>query len=130
MIGVRTPEKNGYGAVQLAFGAQKATRVNKAQMGSGRIWERSGGTRVPSGGSIGLQVGSIIDAAVFEPGEKVDVVGTSKGRGFQGVVKRHHFQGGRGSHGNKDQLRMPGSPRRQGSRKGVQGHTNGRPHGL
>ena len=110
VIGVRTPEKNGYGAVQLAFGAQKATRVNKAQMGE---WKDMGAFQAVREFRLEdpsvFQVGSIIDAAVFEPGEKVDVVGTSKGRGFQGVVKRHHFQGGRGSHGNKDQLRMPGS---------------------
>ena len=93
----------------LAFGAQKATRVNKAQMGVEGYGSVQAVREFRLEDPSVFQVGSIIDAAVFEPGEKVDVVGTSTGRGFQGVVKRHHFQGGRGSHGNKDQLRMPGS---------------------
>jgi len=53
--------------------------------------------------------GSIIDASQFQPGTKIDVIGTSKGRGFAGVMKRHHFAGQPASHGQKDQMRMPGS---------------------
>jgi len=56
-----------------------------------------------------LKRGDTFNATIFAVGEKVQVIGTSKGKGFQGVVKRHHFAGGRASHGNKDQLRMPGS---------------------
>lgn len=64
----------------------------------------------------GLALGSAVDIASFAPGELVQVVGTSKGRGFQGVVKRHGFHGHPKSHGHKDQLRMPGSigSKRQG----------------
>ncbi|MFH1632335.1 MAG: 50S ribosomal protein L3 [bacterium] len=53
--------------------------------------------------------GQTVDAGAFEPGETVNVIGTSKGKGFQGVVKRHGFHGSPASHGHKDQLRMPGS---------------------
>lgn len=56
-----------------------------------------------------LERGQTVDVSVFEPGMKVDVIGISKGRGFQGVVKRHGFHGSPASHGHKDQLRMPGS---------------------
>ena len=55
------------------------------------------------------KVGDVITVATFETGDTIDVTGVSKGKGFQGVVKRHHFAGGRKSHGNKDQLRMGGS---------------------
>ncbi len=53
--------------------------------------------------------GNIIEASLFQPGMKIDVIGTSKGRGFAGVMKRHHFAGQPASHGQKDQMRMPGS---------------------
>ncbi|MEK9152640.1 MAG: 50S ribosomal protein L3, partial [Patescibacteria group bacterium] len=56
-----------------------------------------------------LKVGDTIDASTFAPGEFIKVTGESKGKGFQGVVKRHHFRGGPASHGHKDNLRMPGS---------------------
>ena len=56
-----------------------------------------------------LNVGDQITASIFQTGDKVAITGTSKGKGFQGVVKRHHFAGGKATHGNKDQLRMPGS---------------------
>lgn len=56
-----------------------------------------------------LEIGTVIDVSMFKPGDIVDIKGTSKGHGFQGVVKRHDFKGGKASHGHKDQLRMPGS---------------------
>ena len=107
---VRTDEKNGYGAVQLGFGTQKATRVAKAQLGQ---WKDNGPfqtvreVRVEDPASY--EVGSTVDASIFEAGDKIDVSGTSKGRGFQGVVKRYNFKGAPTSHGTKDQVRMPGS---------------------
>ncbi|HEX7404245.1 MAG TPA: 50S ribosomal protein L3, partial [Usitatibacter sp.] len=55
------------------------------------------------------KIGDVIEAGTFVPGEYVDASGVSKGKGFQGVVKRHHFAGGPASHGHKDNLRMPGS---------------------
>ena len=59
--------------------------------------------------AAGLEVGQVINAGLFEPGDFVGITGVSKGKGFQGVVKRHHFRGGPASHGHKDNLRMPGS---------------------
>lgn len=65
--------------------------------------------------------GTMLDASIFEPGAKVDVTGTSKGKGFQGVVKRHGFHGSPASHGHKDQLRMPGSIGAQGPQRVFKG---------
>ncbi len=119
---VRTPDKNGYAAVQLGYGTQKASRVNKAQL---QDWKEKGPFQVVREFRVedpaAFTQGSTIDATAFAPGDKVDVMGVSKGRGFQGVVKRHHFQGGRGSHGNKDQLRMPGSLGAKGPAKVLKG---------
>ncbi len=87
---VRTKEKDGYTAVQLGF----------------ERWLRE--FRVdPS--VDGLKSGDKIDISVFSPGDKVNVVAISKGKGFQGVVKRHGFHGGPKSHGQKDRHRAPGS---------------------
>ncbi len=119
---VRTPDKNGYAAVQLGYGTQKASRVNKAQL---QDWKEKGPFQVVREFRVedpaAFSEGATIDVTTFAPGDKVDVVGVSKGRGFQGVVKRHHFQGGRGSHGNKDQLRMPGSLGAKGPAKVFKG---------
>ena len=105
---VKTSEKDGYSAVQLGFGTTK--RSNKPQAKS---WEKLGTFatvaefRIPEGEKV--ERGAVIDVSSFTPGELVRATGTSKGRGFQGVVKRHHFAGGPASHGHKDNLRMPGS---------------------
>ncbi len=64
-----------------------------------------------------MERGQKIDVSIFEPGSKITVVGTSKGKGFQGVVKRHSFHGSPASHGHKDQLRMPGSVGAQGPQR-------------
>lgn len=91
----------------LGFGNKK--HVNKAQKGE---WKDLGSFRVTREFPVGeneLEVGSELTASIFEEGQKVNVVGTSKGKGFQGVVKRHGFAGSPASHGHKDQLRMPGS---------------------
>jgi large subunit ribosomal protein L3 len=87
---VRTQERDGYSAVQLQLGRTK------------REFRLKEGETPP-------QVGEEIKVSVFAPGDKVRVSGTSKGRGFQGVVKRHGFGGGPKTHGQKNRLRAPGS---------------------
>ncbi len=98
----------GVNTVVIGFGTKK--HVAKAQAGD---WKELGAfshTReFPMPEGINLERGAVIDASLFETGEAIDVVGTSKGKGFQGVVKRHGFSGSPATHGHKDQLRMPGS---------------------
>lgn len=105
---VKTSEKDGYVAVQLGTGTKK--RLPKAQ--AGHLGKNGAlGTlrefRVQD--AEGITVGMKCDETAFEAGDIVKVTGTSKGKGFQGVVKRHGFHGSPASHGHKDQLRMPGS---------------------
>ncbi len=113
VLAVRTPERDGYHAVQLGFGRRKAKNVSKAvrmhvsaaglesmppeQIREIRCWE-----------APDLQVGDTVAADVFESGDSVDITGWCKGRGFQGVVKRWKFSGGRETHGS-DWSRKPGS---------------------
>jgi large subunit ribosomal protein L3 len=107
---VRTPDKDGYSAVQLGFG--KAKSANKPRTGH----LKASGAESPEvlrefrvDADAGLKVGDTLDVSQFVVGQKVHVVATSKGKGFQGVVKRHGFRGGPATHGHKDNLRMPGS---------------------
>jgi large subunit ribosomal protein L3 len=111
---VKTVETDGYRAVQVAVGEQKASRVNKALTGHykkagvapGRgLWE----IRLEDGEGADLQTGSEIKVNVFDGIKRVDVTGTSIGKGMAGVVKRYHFGGGRASHGNSLSHRSPGS---------------------
>ncbi len=110
---VRTAEKDGYVAVQLASGAQKEHRVAKAQKGhfgaaiavAREFRPRAGEEATVSG----LEKGAQIDVSMFVPGDDITVSAVSKGKGFQGVVKRHGFAGGRRSHGQKHSEREPGS---------------------
>jgi large subunit ribosomal protein L3 len=107
---VTAVRKNPAGAktAQLGFDTKKS--VNKAQKGE---WKDLGSFAIvrefPIAEGVEFERGQNIDASIFEIGENVDVIGTSKGKGFQGVVKRHGFAGSPASHGHKDQLRMPGS---------------------
>lgn len=110
VTGVRSDDKHGYTAVQVGVGSRKASRVNKAQR---EEWKELGSFRrvreVRTISTDGLERGKSIDVDQFQPGDIVQVTGTSKGRGYAGVVKRHHFRGGPASHGHKDNLRAPGS---------------------
>lgn len=110
---VKNAEKDGYEAVQIAAGAQKAHRVNKANTGHlGGAYKhvREFAPRTAQDESVnGLEKGAALDASVFAVGDTIVVSAISKGKGFQGVVKRHGFKGGRASHGNKDQHRTSGS---------------------
>ncbi len=111
---VKTKENDGVEAVQFGFDTQKTFRVSKPQRGhlEGLSWEPGVSVRfmreVPMD-TKNLKRGDVYTAATFAVGDKVSVIGNSKGRGFQGVVKRHGFAGGPASHGHKDNLRMPGS---------------------
>jgi large subunit ribosomal protein L3 len=109
---VKTSETDGYNALQLGFGDQKEHRMNKPQMGH---FKKSGSSPKKKivefrGFEAEYALGSSISVDIFEEGEYVDVSGTSKGKGFQGVVKRHNFRGvGDATHGQHNRLRAPGS---------------------
>ncbi len=102
--------KDGYDAVQIGFGNQKETRINKAQKGAmkGATFRTLKEFRLKNGASS-LKEGDVIDVSIFNPGDKITVSGISKGKGFQGVVKRHGFAGGPRTHGQKHSEREPGS---------------------
>ena len=109
---VRTEEKDGYEAVQLGFDDKTEKSAIKAEMGH----SKKAGTSVKKkvvefqGFEEEYKLGDTITVAHFEEGEFVDVTGTSKGKGFQGVVKRHGFAGvGQATHGQHNRLRAPGS---------------------
>ncbi|MBI5733691.1 MAG: 50S ribosomal protein L3 [Candidatus Kerfeldbacteria bacterium] len=106
---IKTTETDGYQAVQLASGTRRKTTKpllghSKAAGGAGFQFIKE--FKVPASD---YKVGQKIEVTAFQPGDKVAATGWSKGRGFQGVVKRHHFHGHPTSHGHKDQARMPGS---------------------
>ncbi len=112
---VKTKEHDGVNAVQFGFDKQKTFRLSKPAQGHVEAlnWEPGVTVRflreVPATEASTLKRGDVFTATTFAVGDKVSVVGTSKGRGFQGVVKRHGFAGGPATHGHKDNLRMPGS---------------------
>ncbi len=110
---VKNTEKDGYEAVQIASGVQKEHRVGKAQKGHlGASYKHVTEFRPRTGTEEsveGLEKGTEIDASVFEKGDVVSVSAISKGKGFQGVVKRHGFSGANATHGTKHNERAPGS---------------------
>jgi len=111
---VKTPEVDGYRALQITTGERRASRVTKPQAGhfakagveAGRgVWE----FRLDEGEGEGIAPGSEIKVDIFEAGQKVDVTGTSIGKGFAGTVKRHNFAMKDATHGNSLSHRTPGS---------------------
>jgi large subunit ribosomal protein L3 len=109
---VRTKETDGYEAVQVSTGAQKEHRVSKAQKGHAKgayKYAREYRPKLTKDSIADVAVGGAFDASVFAPGDVIAVSALSKGKGFQGVVKRHGFGGGRASHGQKHSLREPGA---------------------
>ncbi|MGI4742853.1 MAG: 50S ribosomal protein L3, partial [Janthinobacterium lividum] len=110
---VKTVENDGYNAVQLAYGEKKAKRTTKALAGHFAKASTTPKKRLVEFRTDDLAsftLGSTVETSLFEEGEFVDVVGTSKGKGFQGVVKRYNFQGvGGQTHGQHNRLRHPGS---------------------
>ena len=111
---LKTPEIDGYAGVQVAFGTRRASRVAKAQAGH---YAKAG---VEAGSVVKefniapeklaeLKVGEVLSVEMFAVGQKVDVSGTTLGKGFSGVIKRHHFSSNRASHGNSKSHNVPGS---------------------
>lgn len=102
----KTNEKDGYDAVQVGFGYKK--RLNKPEKGHMKDLGQFAVLKEFKG-VFDYNVGDKIGISTFEEGDVVNVTGTSKGKGFQGVVKRYNFAGGPASHGQKHNLRTPGS---------------------
>lgn len=103
-------KKNGLKAVQIGFDATKETRLAQPQVGHLKDLDKVRNLKdfkIETDAQV--KRGDTITVATFVTGDKVVVVGESKGKGFAGVVKRHHFRGGPASHGHKDNLRMPGT---------------------
>ena len=111
---IKTPDTDGYSAVQVAYGTRRASRVAKAQAGH---YAKAG---VEAGSVLNeftatpeklaeLKVGTVLSVEMFTVGQKVEVSGTSMGKGFSGVIKRHHFSSNRASHGNSKSHNVPGS---------------------
>jgi large subunit ribosomal protein L3 len=109
---VRTPELDGYSAVQLGFGAIDPRKVNKPDAGhfaKANVTPRRYVVELRTADAADYEVGQEITAELFEAGVRVDVTGTSKGKGFAGVMKRHGFHGLGASHGVQRKHRSPGS---------------------
>ncbi|MBK7541741.1 MAG: 50S ribosomal protein L3 [Candidatus Competibacteraceae bacterium] len=111
---VKTEQTDGYRALQVTVGSRRASRVTKAMTGhfakagvaAGRgLWE----FRLSGDEGAGLEVGAELKVDLFQAGQKVDVTGTSIGKGFAGAIKRHHFRSQRATHGNSLSHRAPGS---------------------
>jgi len=103
--------KDGYDSVLVGFGEQKKQRINKAQTGQmkGDLFRLMKEFRLKPGDKTEAKEGDTIDSSIFAVGDKLQVSSISKGKGFQGVVKRHGFGGGPRSHGQKHSEREPGS---------------------
>ena len=111
---IKTVDTDGYTAVQLTFGKRRASRVTKPQAGHFAKAGVEAGTitrefHVSAEKAGELAPGAVVKAEIFEPGQKVDVSGTTMGKGFSGVIKRHHFSSNRASHGNSRSHNVPGS---------------------
>jgi len=112
VVQVKTEETDGYRAIQLGFGARKEKRATRAEMGHAKKASIEAAPAIlrefaPDEGKE-YELGQALTVELFEAGDEVKVTGTSKGRGFQGVVKRHGFTGRPGSHGHP-KARIPGS---------------------
>ena len=109
---VRTPENDGYSAVQIAFGAIDPRKVTKPQAGhfaKASVTPRRHLVEIRTDDASEYTLGQEIGTETFETGQSVDVIGTTKGKGFAGVMKRHGFHGLRASHGVQRKHRSPGS---------------------
>jgi large subunit ribosomal protein L3 len=111
---IKTEQTDGYNAVQVAFGTRRANRVTKPLAGhfaKAGVEAASIMREFPLDATdlANLQPGSTISVEIFTVGQKVDVTGTSQGKGFAGSIKRHHFSSQRASHGNSVSHRAPGS---------------------
>ncbi|MFZ1548119.1 MAG: 50S ribosomal protein L3 [Candidatus Nitrotoga sp.] len=111
---IKTINSDGYNAVQITFGVRRASRVTRAAAGhyakagvvAGSVQKEFVAT---SEELSGLQAGGMLGVNLFKVGQKVDVTGTTLGKGFSGVIKRYHFSSGRATHGNSKSHNVPGS---------------------
>jgi large subunit ribosomal protein L3 len=105
---IKTPDREGYSSVQLGFTEAKSLNSpERGHLGKLGLFRHLREFRVAD--TADIELGHRIDVSLFQPGDSVDVSGTSKGRGFAGGVKRHHFRGGPKTHGQSDRHRAPGS---------------------
>lgn len=104
-------EKDGYNSIQVGFGMQKKERVSKGRAGAmkGSFFKNLKEFRLKPTDKNDAKEGDVIDVSVFAPGDSLQISSVSKGKGFQGVVKRHGFSGGPRTHGQKHSEREPGS---------------------
>lgn len=127
VVQLKDLSQDGYNAVQLGFGERKEKNIKKPQLGhlkKAGIAAKYGKTSAKGGSSSGrnlkyyrefraeakdLKIGDMVDVSTFQVGDVIKATGTSKGKGFQGSVKRHHFHGHNTTHGTKDQVRTSGS---------------------
>ena len=111
---IKNIDADGYSSVQVTYGTRRASRVNKAAAGhfakagveAGRILREF---RATPDELANLKLGGTIGVDLFKVGQAIDVTGTSQGKGFSGVIKRHHFKSNRASHGNSVSHNKPGS---------------------
>ena len=109
VVEIRTPDRHGYEAVQLSFQEVPPRKLTKAELGHLKVANLSASRHLREFQKSGeVQVGQVFKADLFKKGEWVDVEGISKGKGYQGVVKRHHYRGGPETHGSMFH-RAPGS---------------------
>ncbi|MCK4176109.1 50S ribosomal protein L3 [Aciditerrimonas ferrireducens] len=112
VVQVKTPEKEGYAALQVTWGVRRPSTLTKPERGH---YEKAGvepGRRLLElrlDDASGYQVGQQLDAGLLSAGERVDAIAVSKGKGFAGGMKRHHFRGQGAAHGNHKKHRAPGS---------------------
>jgi large subunit ribosomal protein L3 len=112
VVQLKTPERDGYAAVQLAFGDTKPSRLNKPELGHLKLADAPPAKHLVElrvSDLSGFSLGQVIAADVFAAGELVDVSAISKGKGFTGVMQRHNFKGQGASHGNHKKHRAPGA---------------------
>lgn len=114
IVQIKTPETDGYSALQLTFGERKSSRVNKPLAGHFAKAEMKAGEglrefRLRDDELKTFSVGQNLGVSIFKVGQMVDVSARSKGRGFSGVIRRHKFSSNRSSHGNSVSTRAPGS---------------------
>ena len=112
VVQLKTPDRDGYSAVQLAFGETKTSRVSQPELGhlkkaDAPAMRHLAELRVDD--IDAYEIGQTFGAELFEAGERIDVSGVSKGKGFAGAMKRHNFKGQGASHGNHKHHRAPGS---------------------
>jgi large subunit ribosomal protein L3 len=128
VVAIKTPERDGYEAVQLSFGEVKERKLSRGELGHLKKQQAPAARYLREFKKTGdVSVGQIIKADLFKKGDWVDVIGVSKGKGFQGVMRRHNYSGGPESHGSMFH-RAPGSigsssyPSRVWKNKALPGH--------